>query len=97
VFKGEPDEEDVPSVGVPMMTLEEKIEVLHEIEEEKSLITPWYPASINPYRVGTYQVLDTELEECWPFASNVKAAAWDGKQWDIKNVVKWRGLTEEVK
>ena len=96
VFQGEPQGE--PTVqDSPELSFEEKLEIIQEIEEEKSLITEWYPASINPVRIGTYQVLETELEEKWPFVSNVKPAVWDGKKWDNKNVVKWRGLTEEVK
>ena len=96
VFQGEPQSE--PTVqDSPELSFEEKLEIIQEIEEEKSLITEWYPASINPVRIGTYQVLETELEEKWPFVSNVKPAVWDGKKWDNKNVVKWRGLTEEVK
>lgn len=96
-FKGEKDEEDLPTVVAPMLSLEEKLEVIREIEEEKSLLTPWYPASINPYRIGTYQTLETEMEVMWPFASNVQPAVWDGSKWDKKAVVMWRGLTEEVK
>lgn len=102
VFQGEP-EENVSVSGVPAMpespdlTMEEKIEILHELEVEKSLLTEWYPASINPYRVGTYQVLHGEYEEKWPFPSNVRSAVWDGKKWDDNSVVQWRGLTEEVK
>ena len=94
VFQGEP--ENGPTVqDSPELSFEEKLEIIREIEEEKSLITEWYPASINPFRVGTYQVLETELEEKWPFVSNVTPAVWDGKKWDNKNVVKWRGLTED--
>lgn len=103
VLQGEPDEnvsvsgvplttEDMPTIGVPMMTFEEKLEVLRELEAEKSVITDWYPASTNPVRNGTYQVLETETEVQWPFPSNVTSAVWDGKKWD-KPVEKWRGLT----
>lgn len=65
--------------------------------KEDTLITDWYPAEINPVRNGTYQVLHEKLETSWPFASNVKSAVWDGAKWDSENVVKWRGLKEEVK
>jgi hypothetical protein len=34
VFKGEPDEEDFPAVGVPEMSLEEKVELVKEMEAE---------------------------------------------------------------
>jgi hypothetical protein len=59
--------------------------------------TDWFPASINPVRVGTYQVLDCEQEVSWPFQSNILAGTWDGKKWDISvstTVVKWRGLAK---
>jgi hypothetical protein len=62
--------------------------------------TDWFPASINPVRIGTYQVLDTEQEVAWPFQSNVLAGTWDGTKWDISastNVIKWRGLNKEPK
>lgn len=72
-------------------------EEYENLGKEDTLITDWYPAEINPYRVGTYQVLHEELEVSWPFQSNVKSAVWDGKKWDAKNIVKWRGLKEEVK
>jgi hypothetical protein len=94
VFKGEPDEEDLPAVGVPEMKFEEKLEVLRELEEEKSALTEWYPADINPVRNGTYQVLETETEVKWPFPSNVTSAVWNGATWD-KPVAKWRGLNED--
>lgn len=93
VFKGEPDEE-VPTAPVEVM---EEALVELEVEIEKPIVTDWYPVSIDPVREGTYQVLHTELEEKWPFQSNVTSAVWNGKKWDDKKVVKWRGLTEEVK
>lgn len=105
VFQGEPDE-TVPvtpeSVDKFIDNHVNFIENMTDAEwedlgKEDTLITPWYPVSTNPVRVGTYQVLETELEVSWPFASNVKPANWNGKKWDNKNVVKWRGLTEEVK
>ena len=67
-------------------------------KEEKSAYTEWFPTSINPVRVGTYQVLDCEQEVSWPFQSNILAGTWDGKKWDISvstTVVKWRGLADD--
>lgn len=97
VFKGEPDEDaDIAVVHSDPMSMEEKLEVLREIEEEKSLLTPWYPADINPVRNGTYQVLHGEYEEKWPFPSNVRSAVWDGTKWNDDHVVQWRGLTEDM-
>jgi hypothetical protein len=72
---------------------DEEWEVLGK--EDEPVVTDWYPVETNPVRNGTYQVLETELEVSWPFESNVKAGVWNGKKWDNKNVVKWRGLTSD--
>jgi len=66
-----------------------------DLGKEDTLLTEWYPVSVNPVRNGTYQILDSEYEVSWPFQSNVQAAVWDGKKWDTKKVIKWRGLTED--
>jgi hypothetical protein len=99
VFQGEPQDE--PTVqDSPELSFSEKLEIIQEIEDEKSAYTDWFPASINPVRVGTYQVLDTEQEVAWPFQSNILAGTWDGTKWDISvstTVVKWRGLNKEPK
>ena len=93
VFCGEP-EENVSVSGVPVIA--EEWDPAAELEKiEVPLITEWYPVSTNPVREGTYQVLHTDLEEKWPFPSNVSAGVWDGKKWDTKGIVKWRGLTED--
>lgn len=68
-----------------------------DLGKEDTLITDWYPVSISPVRVGTYQVLHDAMELKWPFDSNVKSAVWDGKKWNDKAVLQWRGLKEEVK
>lgn len=67
-------------------------------QDDENPYTEWFPASINPVRVGTYQCLDVEQEVCWPFQSNILAGTWDGKKWDISvstTVVKWRGLAND--
>jgi len=95
VFKGEPDEDNVVVHNEDHMSFEEKLEIIREIEDEKSSYTEWFPASINPVRTGTYQVLDQEEEVKWPFQSNIIAGTWDGEKWDVSisiNVIKWRGL-----
>jgi len=96
-FLGEPQDE--PTVqDSPELSFSEKLEIIQEIEDEKSAYTDWFPASINPVRVGTYQVLDTEQEVAWPFQSNILAGTWDGTKWDISvstTVVKWRGLAKD--
>lgn len=94
VFKGEPDE-DESVTKTENLTLTEKLEVIREIEDEKSAYTDWFPASINPVRIGTYQILETEKETAWPFQSNIIAGTWDGKKWDVKIVTKWRGLAND--
>lgn len=86
-----------PSCEKPFGTREERDAMLAEKEPE---LTEWYPASINPVRKGTYQVLGQEEEVSWPFPSNIIAGTWDGKKWDVSvsmNVVKWRGLSKESK
>lgn len=69
-----------------------------DLGKDDNPYTDWFPASINPVRVGTYQVLDCEQETAWPFQSNILAGTWDGKKWDISvstTVVKWRGLAKD--
>jgi hypothetical protein len=95
VFKDEPDEDNVVVHNEDHMSFEEKLEIIREIEDEKSSYTEWFPASIKPVRPGTYQVLGTEEEVKWPFQSNIIAGTWDGKKWDVSismDVIKWRGL-----
>lgn len=107
-FLGEP-EESVSVSGVPVTseTVKEFVDGYADVVEnmtdeewedlgkEDTLITDWYPAEINPVRNGCYQVLREELEVSWPFQSNVIAGTWDGKKWDVKGVVKWRGLKQD--
>lgn len=100
VFQGEPDE-NISVSGVPHATNTDNPVDFPELdwaplpEDDKPVTTDWFPANIDPVRNGTYQVLETELEQSWPFESNIKAAVWNGKKWDNKNVVKWRGLSND--
>lgn len=102
VFQGEPDnpiqqlepEASTPCEEIEEMKLEEKLEVLQELEEEKKAVTDWFPITIDPVRIGTYQALNVDTEICWPFPSNVISATWDGKKWD-KEIYQWRGLNED--
>jgi len=103
VFQGEP-EENISVGGVPHVSnTSNPVDFPKEDSfdwtpiEEKPVVTDWYPVAVNPVREGAYQVLHTEVEEKWPFASNVTAAVWDGKKWNDNKVVKWRGLTEDPK
>ena len=103
VFQGEPDE-NVSVSGVPIKTeeqlkaeLDNLIATMPEVPIEELEVTDWFPASLNPVRVGTYQVIAEEEESKWPFPSNVIAGTWDGKKWDVSvsiTVSKWRGLSE---
>lgn len=112
-FLGEP-EDSISVSGVPVTseTVKEFVdgyadfvenmsdEEWEDLGKDDNPYTDWFPASINPVRVGTYQVLDCEEEVAWPFQSNILAGTWDGKKWDISvstTVVKWRGLTKEAK
>lgn len=111
VFQGEPDE-NVSVSGVPVTpeSVKEFVEgyaaTIENMSDEEwenlgkddNPYTEWFPASVNPVRTGTYQVLDCEQETAWPFQSNILAGTWDGKKWDISvstTVVKWRGLAND--
>ena len=69
---------------------------MSEWEAEELKKTEWYPADVNPVRVGRYEAKDPEHLN-WPFA---EYANWDGKKWvndegkKIK-IASWRGLKEE--
>lgn len=95
-FFGEKIEDtDIVHIESDPMTFEEKLEIIREIEEEKSVHTDWFPVSINPVRNGTYQTLETEVEVMWPFVANIQYSVWDGESWDKTHVVKWRGLAKD--
>lgn len=108
VFQGEPDEVPASSPEVMKEAVIELVENYANFiedmtdeewedfgKEEKPIYTEWYPVSIDPVRNGTYQVLHEEMQVSWPFESNVKSAEWDGKKWNDKKIVKWRGLTDD--
>lgn len=70
------------------------------VEGSEKNLTAWYPAEINPERVGEYEV---ELLEgaVWPMPACINAE-WSGKTWKnhlgkaIK-IKQWRGLSSEAK
>ena len=113
VFEGEPQnpvQEIDPDASITRAEIEEMIEnhanfienmtdeEWEDLGKDDKPYTDWFPASINPARVGTYQVLDCEQEISWPFESNIIAGTWDGKKWDVSvstTVVKWRGLAKD--
>lgn len=92
IFQGEPDE-NVSVSGVPVLPV--TTENLTDAEWEglggEPAVTEWFPISINPVRIGSYQITSEEYPN-WPFPSY---AHWDGIQWDNTHVVSWRGLAED--
>ena len=59
-------------------------------EPEEPEMTDWFPVSINPVRVGVYEILTKESIN-WPFPNK---GLWDGKKWNFldQTVEQWRGL-----
>ena len=102
VFQGE-SVENVSVSGVPVKTeeqlkaeLDELIASMPEVPaEDSSEVTDWFPKSINPVRVGTYEVINEGSPAAWPFPYSVTTAEWDGKKWS-STVENWRGLTKET-
>lgn len=95
VFQGEPDDSDITTSVTPVIHYSNTDNPIDFPEEVKSPYTDWYPVSTDPVRVGSYQVLYDQIESKWPFGSNIQEGVWNGKKWDNKKVVKWRGLTED--
>ena len=67
---------------------EQMEEELQELER-----TDWFDVSVNPVRVGRYEV----ETEAWPYP---QYSNWDGEKWgrwdgDDAVITKWRGLAEE--
>lgn len=56
-------------------------------------MTDWFPVSINPARVGVYEILTTESIN-WPHPNK---GLWDGKKWNFLDhtVEEWRGLAKD--
>jgi hypothetical protein len=87
-FFGEKIEED--SVDSAPVT-----PVVESVVEQEPELTDWFPASINPVHKGTYQAINTEVA-AWPFTTPEPVEAqWDGKKWNIGNILKWRGLAND--
>jgi hypothetical protein len=64
-----------------------------EVEPEEPELTDWFPVSINPVRVGVYEILTQESIN-WPFPNK---GLWDGKKWNFLDhtVTDWRGLAKD--
>jgi hypothetical protein len=63
-------------------------------EEDQVLeVTDWFPVSINPVRVGVYEILTKESIN-WPYPNK---GLWDGKKWNFLDhtVTEWRGLAKD--
>lgn len=62
-------------------------------EPEEPEMTDWFPASINPVRVGHYEILTKESIN-WPYPNK---GYWDGKKWNFLDhtVEEWRGLAKD--
>jgi hypothetical protein len=90
VFKGEPDD-GAPTAPVEVM--EVALAELEEAAEEFLEVTDWYPVTVNPARVGSYEIMSSTKANAWPFPTK---ATWDGKEWSTV-VAQWRGLVKESK
>ena len=64
-----------------------------KVVEEEPELTDWFPVSINPVRVGVYEILTQESIN-WPFPNK---GLWDGKKWNFLDhtVEEWRGLAKD--
>ena len=93
VFKGEPDEPQEKTEERLRAELDDLIASMPEVPAEKEPeLTDWFPATVNPVRNGSYQVLTTESTN-WPFPQYVE---WNGN-WNTTEVVtEWRGLAKDL-
>ena len=64
-----------------------------EVMDEEPELTDWFPVSINPVRIGTYEILTKESIN-WPFPNK---GLWDGKKWNFLDhtIEQWRGLAKD--
>ena len=96
VFYGEPPD-DISVGGVPLQTeadlIKELDTLLDSMPEEVLEVTDWFPVTINPARVGSYETLPGTEANTWPFPV---MATWNGKEWST-TVEQWRGLAKESK
>lgn len=74
--------------------LQEEREMEEETEAYEATVTEWYPISLNPDKIGFYEIKETEN---WPFT---KFCHWNGKKWTYDGkkpkfkIHSWRGLKE---
>jgi hypothetical protein len=105
VFQGEPNEPQEKTEEQLVAELDELIATMPEIHvsntddpvdfpvttKENSGVTDWFPNTVDPVRIGTYEVINEDSSAVWPFPYSVTLTNWDGKKWNSK-VQQWRGL-----
>lgn len=73
---------------------QEELQMEEEAEAYEATVTEWYPVSVNPEKVGYYEIKETEN---WPFT---KFVYWNGKKFTHEGkkpkfeIHSWRGLKE---
>ena len=94
------DRESIENLPEDILDFSNALEDLERYEEEQFEEklqelerTDWYDVSVNPERVGRYEVMTA----AWPYA---QYSNWDGEKWgrwdgDDAEVTQWRGLVEE--
>jgi hypothetical protein len=60
-------------------------------DPDEPAVTDWFPITVNPAHVGGYQITNNTSPN-WPFP---QYATWDGKKWNVEDVVSWRGLANK--
>jgi len=81
--------EDLPEDIADFANVWDDLERYEEEQYEESIAdlerTDWYDVSINPDKVGTYEVKRKD----WDY---VFKCDWDGKEWKLEDIAVWRGL-----
>jgi len=83
--------EDLPEDIADFANVWDDLERYEEEQYEESIAdlerTDWYEVSMNPDKIGTYEVKRKD----WEY---VFKCEWDGKEWAQEDVAFWRGLAE---
>ena len=83
--------EDLPEDIADFANVWDDLERYEEEQYEESIAdlerTDWYEVSMNPDKIGTYEVKRKD----WEY---VFKCEWDGKEWQQEDVAFWRGLAE---
>lgn len=92
VFQGEPDEPQEKTEEQLRVELDELIASMPEVPtEQEPELTDWFPVTVDPVHIGSYQVLTTESTN-WPFPQYVE---WNGNWNTTEAVTEWRGLAKD--